>query len=193
VTIRLPVSLPPYTPTDWELKLPGYPIIGGSWRSTSFPDALGSIPSEAELRLIYENRTSDEALALLLPWRATGGGQWSLTELPPEVAAGVNDAAFARRLIGTTWTVAREPQKQSVKNGRFTVTIDLVYELTFESRYGPINPVDDLGEQPVLLGITGLVIVAGLPSSMVVPIVTFPAGPVIELGATGALEVAAAL
>jgi hypothetical protein len=190
VTIRLPVSLPPYTPTDWELKLPGYPIIGGSWRSTSFPDALGSIPSEAELRLIYENRTSDEALALLLPWRATGGGQWSLTELPPEVAFGVNDAAFRERLTGTSWTMAREPQKQSVKKGRFTVTIDLIYELTFESRYGPINPVDDLGEQPVLLRVTGLVIVAGLPSSMVVPIVTFPAGPVIELGVTGTLEVA---
>ena len=113
-----------------------------------------------------------------------------MTELPPEVAFGVNDAAFRERLTGTSWTMAREPQKQSVKKGRFTVTIDLIYELTFESRYGPINPVDDLGEQPVLLRITGLVIVAGLPSSMVVPIVTFPAGPVIELGVTGALEVA---
>jgi hypothetical protein len=187
VTIRLPVSLPPYTPTEWELELPGYPVIAGSWRSVSLPDALGSIPSEAKWRLIYENRTSDEALALLLPWRATGGGQWSLTELPPEVAAGVNDAAFARRLIGTTWTVAREPQKQSVKNGRFTVTIDLVYELTFESRYGPVNPVGDPGEQPVYLGITGLVVVAGLPSSLFVPIVAFPAGPVVELVLPGEL------
>ena len=193
MTIRLPVSLPPYTPTDWELKLPGYPIIGGSWRSTSFPDALGSIPSEAELRLIYENRTSDEALALLLPWRATGGGQWSLTELPPEVAFGVNDAAFRERLTGTSWTMAREPQKQSVKKGRFTVTIDLIYELTFESRYGPINPPSDLEEQPVLLKITGFAVVAGTDATLFAPIVTFPAGPVIELDVTGTLEVVAAL
>jgi len=132
---RAPLTLPPYTPTDWELRLPGYPIIGNRWRSTSLPDALGSIPSGAEWRLTYENRTSDETLALLLPWRATGGGQWPLTPLPLETAYGVDDAEFLKRLIGTTWTIAREPQKQAVKKGRFNITIELIYELTFESNY----------------------------------------------------------
>jgi hypothetical protein len=41
-----------------------------------------------------------------------------------------------------------------------------------------------------VLAFCPLLTVAGLPSSMFVPIVTFPAGPVIELGVTGALEVA---
>jgi hypothetical protein len=135
MTARAPLTLPPYTPTDWELRLPGYPVIGNRWRSTSLPDALGSIPSGAEWRLTYQNRTSDEALALLLPWRATGGGQWPLTPLPPETAYGVDDANFLKRLTGTTWTIAREPQKQAVKKGRFNVTIELIYELTFESNY----------------------------------------------------------
>jgi hypothetical protein len=137
-----PVTLPAYTPTDWELRLPGYPVIAGKWRSTAFPEALGSIPSEAQWKLIYENCTSAEALALLLPWRATGGGQWALSPLPLEVALGVDDADFRKRLTGTTWTIAREPQKESVKNGRFNVTIDLIYELTFASNYGPINPLE---------------------------------------------------
>lgn len=139
-TIYSPVTLAPYTPTTWELRLPGYPVLAGEWRSTSFPDALGSIPSEAEWSLTYENCTSAEALALIKPWRATGGGQWALSELPAELAFGVDDAAFRRRLTKTTWTIARKPQKESVKNGRFNVTIDLIYELTFTSRYGPVNP-----------------------------------------------------
>jgi hypothetical protein len=69
-----------------------------------------------------------------------------LAGLPLEVAFGINDTAFARRLTSTTWTMAREPQMQSVKKGRFTVTIDLIYELTFVSNYGPINPPVELLE-----------------------------------------------
>lgn len=138
-----PVTLAPYTPSTWELRLPDYPVLAGAWRSTSFPDALGSIPNGAEWRLIYENCTSAEALALIKPWRATGGGQWALSELPAELAFGVDNAAFRRRLTKTTWTIARKPQKESVKNGRFNVTIDLIYELTFTSRYGPVNPPEE--------------------------------------------------
>lgn len=141
MTIICPLTLPARTPSSWELKLPGYPVITNAWRSASFPELLGSLPSEAEWTLTFENQTSDEALALLLPWNATGGGQWPLAALPDELAGGVDDDDFRKRLIGTTWTIAQKPRKESVKNGRFNVTVDLVYELTFTSHYGPRNPM----------------------------------------------------
>ena len=131
------VTLPPYTPSRWELRLPDYPIITNSWRSSAFPEILGSLPNQSEWRLEFENMASDEALALLLPWRATGGGQWPLAFLPLELAGGCNSANFRKRLTGTTWSIASEPRKESVKNGRFNVTIELVHELTFISTYGP--------------------------------------------------------
>lgn len=141
MTIICPLTLPARTPSSWELRLPGYPVITNNWRSASFPDLLGSLPSEAEWSLTFENQTSDEALSLLLPWNATGGGQWPLAKLPDELAGGVDDEDFKQRLVGTTWTIAQKPRKESVKNGRFNVTVDLVYELTLESHYGPRNPM----------------------------------------------------
>jgi hypothetical protein len=129
------ITLPAYTPSRWTLRLPDYPILVNSWRSSAFPEILGSIPNGAEWQLIFENVSNDQALALLLPWRATGCGQWPLDPLPAALAGGVNNTAFAKRLTGTTWTIAREPRKESVKNGRFDVTIELVYELTMTSSY----------------------------------------------------------
>jgi hypothetical protein len=163
MTLRLPLTLPPYTPTSWELKLPGYPVITGTWRSSSYPEILGSLPTDSEWSLRFENVTSDRALELMLPWRATGGGQWPLTSLPDELAGGVDDASFRKRLTGTIWTIADKPQKESVKNGRFNVTIRLIYELTFDSVYGPGNPVPPQdAKQPVRLNISNVLTVAGL-------------------------------
>lgn len=167
MTIRLPLTLPPYTPTSWELRLPGYPVITGSWRSAAYPEILGSMPSGAEWRLTFENKTAVEALALLLPWRATGGGRWPLTELPGEIAYGVDSEDFRKRLTGTTWTIAEEPQKQSIKNGRFSVTLVLAYELTLESRYGPRNPKVSVSENPLYLGLSGTLVAVAVPSSFV--------------------------
>lgn len=133
-------SLPAYVPTRWELRLPDYPIITNSWRSSAFPEILGSLPNGAEWRLEFDNRTDVEALALLLPWRATGGGQWPLGFMPLELADGCDDANFRKRLTGSTWLIASEPRKESVKNGRFNVRIDLVHELTFTTTYGPSRP-----------------------------------------------------
>lgn len=129
------ITLPAYTPSSWELRLPDYPIITNTWRSSSFPEILGSLPNGAQWSLRFENMNNTEALALLLPWRATGGGQWPLAALPSALAGGVDNVNFAKRLTGTTWTIAREPRKQSIKNGRFDVDIELVYELTFASSY----------------------------------------------------------
>lgn len=134
------VTLPAYTPTRWELRLPDYPIITNSWRSSAFPEILGSLPNGSEWRLEFENMTSAEALALMLPWRATAGGQWALGFLPIELAGGCNSASFRKRLTGTTWSIASEPRKESVKNERFNISIDLIYELTFISTYGPTRP-----------------------------------------------------
>jgi hypothetical protein len=145
------LTLPAYTPSDWELMLPGYPVITSSFRSASYPDILGSLPSESRWRLTYENMTNAEALALLLPWKGTGCGIWPLASLPAEVAGGVNNANFRKRLTGTTWAIEKEPVMQPVKNGRFTVTIDLIYELTLESVYGPRSAGGDLELIPVLL------------------------------------------
>lgn len=148
-------TLPAYTPTNWELTLPGYPVITASFRSTSYPDILGSLPSESRWKLSYENMTGDEALALLLPWKATGCGIWPLGQLPAEVAGGVDDANFRKRLIDVAWAIEREPVMLSVKNGRFTVTIDLIHELTFQSAPAFENPIQSdppvfgLNEAPV--------------------------------------------
>lgn len=163
MTVRLPLTLPPYTPSSWELKLPGYPVITGTWRSSSFPELLGSLPSDSEWSLRFDNMTSDEALELLLPWRATGGGQWPLTTLPDELAGGVDNANFRKRLTGTIWTMAQEPRKEPVKNGRFNVTIELVYELTFDSVYGPDDPRSPaISNNPIALDILPVLTVAGL-------------------------------
>lgn len=143
--IWCPLTLPAYTPSSWELKLPDYPVITNNWRSSSFPELLGSLPSDAQWRLTFENQTNDEALALLQPWNATGGGQWPLTVLPEEIAGGVDNENFKKRLTGTTWTMAQKPKMDCVKNGRFNVTVDLVHELTFESSYGPRNPLTPKG------------------------------------------------
>jgi hypothetical protein len=126
------ITLPAYTPSRWSLRLPGYPVLVNSWRSSSFPEILGNVPNGAEWQLSYDNMTSDEALALLLPWRATGCGQWVLDPLPPELAGGVDNASFAARLLETPWRIARQPRKDSVKKERFNVTLDLVSELSIE-------------------------------------------------------------
>ena len=156
------LTLPAYTPTNWELTLPGYPVITASFRSASYPDILGSLPSESRWRLTYENMTNAEALALLLPWKGTGCGIWPLASLPAEAAGGVDDEDFRERLTGTTWAIEREPVMQSVKNGRFTVTIDLIHELAFESVYGPRNAAADTGLNPVRLNTSNIMSVAAL-------------------------------
>jgi hypothetical protein len=140
MTIRS-VTLPAITPTSWELRLPSYPVITNSWGSSAFPEILGSLPSDSQWRLFFENMSDSEALALLLPWRATGMGQWPLSVLPPEIAGGVDSESFRLRLTGTTWTMARAPKKDPVMRGRYNITIELVYELTLSSVYGPGNPV----------------------------------------------------
>ena len=156
------LTLPGYTPTNWELTLPGYPVITANFRSASYPDILGSLPSESRWKLTYENMTSAEALALLLPWKGTGCGIWPLASLPAETAGGVDDEDFRKRLTGTTWAIEREPVMQSVKNGRFTVTIDLIHELAFESVYGPRNAAADIGLNPVRLNMSNAMSVVAL-------------------------------
>lgn len=189
MTVRLPLTLPPYTPSTWELELPGYPVITGSWRSSAFPELLGSLPSDSKWSLTFENLDDDEALALMLPWTATGGGQWPLTTLPDELAGGVDNANFRKRLTGTIWTMAQEPRKESIKNGRFNVTVELVYELTFESVYGPDNPIPPkFTNNPIFLGIAPVLSVAGLPTDFVQIFYDRAAGPVLELGLSDNLD-----
>ena len=182
MTARLPLTLPAYIPTSWELTLPGYPVIVASFRSVSYPDILGSLPSDSRWRLFFRNMTNAEALALLLPWKASGCGIWSLTTLPAELASGVNDANFRKRLTGTTWTIEKEPTKESVKNGRFNVTIELIHELTFESIYGPLRPSLELGANPVLLGTFNVLSIAGLVAAVTAPVKSYSGGPVLNLG-----------
>jgi hypothetical protein len=181
VTNRRPLTLPRYTPTTWELRLPDYPVITGAWRSSAFPEILGSLPSGAEWSLTFENVNDAQALALLLPWRATAGGLWPLTALPAELASGVNSDDFKKRLTGTTWTIAREPRKESIKNGRFNVTIDLVYELTLESSYGPKASATTINESPLLLNISQTMTVVGIPTDKGPPINRIHVGPVLNL------------
>jgi len=166
MTVRLPLTLPAITPTNWELTLPGYPVIVASFRSASFPEILGSLPSDSRWKLTFENVNNAQALALLLPWRASGCGLWSLTQLPEELAGGVNNADFRKRLTGTTWTIEKEPTKQSVKKGRFNVTIDLIHELTFESVYGPRNSPPNLGANPLLLNLSNVMSVVAVPVTL---------------------------
>ncbi len=166
MSIQRPITLPPYTPSTWELRLPGYPVIVNSWRSASFPELLGTLPSGAEWSMTFESQDDDEALALLLPWRASGCGLWPLTALPIELAGGVDDADFVERLTGTTWTMASEPRLEPVKNGRFNVTIELVYELAFDSVYGPGAPaLPQTRGNPLRLNVSTTLAVAGLPST----------------------------
>jgi hypothetical protein len=141
------LTLPAYTPSDWELILPGYPVIAANFRSVSYPDVLGSLPSESRWRLTYENMTNAEALALLLPWKATGCGMWPLDQLPAETAGGVDNVDFRKRLTGIRWAIEKEPVMQSVKNGRFTVTIELIHELNLEIGPSIENPVEP--DEPV--------------------------------------------
>lgn len=169
MTIQLPLTLPAYTPTSWELTLPGYPVIASGFRSAFYPEILGSLPSDSRWRLAFENMTDDEALALLLPWRATGGGQWPLTALPEALAYGVDNEDFRKRLTGTTWTIEREPTKEPVKKGRYNVTIELIYELTFSSLYGPRVPSLAIGGIPVFMNLSNdlsVVPFAGAPIFM---------------------------
>ena len=147
------VTLPAYTPTSWVLTLPKYPAIENVYRSAYFPDVLGSLPSDSRWKLVFENVSNAQALALLLPWRATGCGILPLSPLPAELAGGVDNADFRKRLTGTTWTIEKEPTLQPVKNNRFTVTVDLIYELTFASVYG----VSETSPPPTLAGFPGFI------------------------------------
>ena len=166
MSIQRPITLPPCTPSTWELRLPGYPVIVNSWRSASFPELLGTLPSGAEWGMTFESLDDGEALALLLPWRASGCGLWPLTTLPIELAGGVDDADFVERLLGTTWTMASEPRLEPVKNGRFNVTIELVYELAFDSVYGPGAPaLPQTRGNPLRLNVSTTLAITGLPST----------------------------
>lgn len=188
MTNRRPLTLPRYTPTTWELRLPDYPVITGAWRSSAFPEILGSLPSGAEWSLTFENVNDAQALALLLPWRATAGGLWPLTALPAELASGVNSDDFKKRLTGTTWTIAREPRKESIKNGRFNVTIDLVYELTLESSYGPKASATTISESPLLLNISQTMMVMGMPTDKGPPLKRVQVDSVLNLDLVSTLN-----
>jgi hypothetical protein len=192
MVIRRPVTLPPYTPSRWELRLPDYPIVLNSWQSSSFPEILGSLPGGAEWRLYFENRTSAETIALILPYRATAGGRWPLTELPGELAGGVNSTDFTKRLTGTTWTMAAEPKADPVESGRFNVTIELVYELTLDSVYGPGSPTPILPTDiPLRLGFSSLLTVVAIPTTTTRIPVRRPSDQVVLLGISAELSVAA--
>lgn len=163
---RRPLTLPAITPSEWELKLPGYPVISGTWRSSAFPELLGNLPNGSTWRMVFRHRTSAEALALSKPWRATAGGQWPLTKLPDQLSAGVNDADFRKRLTGTTWTISSEPKLEPVKNGRFDIAIELEHELTFDSVYGPGDTAPpQLIPIPVLLREPAALTVLQMPST----------------------------
>ena len=128
------IFFPPYTPSDVSLRLPSHPVIPNSWRSTEVPEITGSIPVGAELRLTYRNVTDGRALELLLCWRATAGGAFPFLTLPAEVAAGVENAALARRITTPTplvWALAEPPRQSSAKAGRSTVEVFLRTELRF--------------------------------------------------------------
>jgi hypothetical protein len=87
---------------------------------------------------------------------------WPLASLPAEVAGGVDDEDFRKRLTGTTWAIESEPVMQSVKNGRFTVTIGLIHELTLESVYGPRNAAADTSLIPVPLNTSNVMSIIAL-------------------------------
>jgi hypothetical protein len=128
------IPFPPYRPTSFELRLPGYPVITNNWRATEWPEILGNIAEGASLRLSYRNITDAEALELLLLWRATAGGRYPLNPLPAEVAAGINDAALADRILNIAplvWVPAGPPSQESVKRIRSGLEIELVSELRF--------------------------------------------------------------
>lgn len=128
------IPFPAYRPTSWELQLPNYRVITNNWRATEAPEILGSLPEDARLRLRYENITDQQALELLLLWRATAGGYYPLDPLPAEVAAGINDAALANRIRSIaplSWVVADPPRQESIKNLRSGLDIELKSELRF--------------------------------------------------------------
>jgi hypothetical protein len=90
-----------------------------------------------------------------------------LTELPAEVAGGVNSADFGKRLVGTTWKIGEEPSVTIVQNGFLSIDILLVYELTFASLYGPASPLAAAGREPVLLGIVPAIVTRGVAAAIV--------------------------
>lgn len=126
------ILFPAYVPTSWSLTLPGWSVITNNWRSSEFPEVLGSLPEDARLSLRYENVTNAEALELVLLWRATAGGMIPIEPLPTQVATGISSAALADRILDVApmaWTVAAEPRQEAVKAGRSTVEIELRTEL----------------------------------------------------------------
>jgi hypothetical protein len=128
------IEYPPYRPSDVSLRLPSQPVIPNFWRSTEAPEITGSIPEGAELRLTYRNIPDSEALELLLSWRATAGGAFPFPTLPAQVAAGVENAAMARRITTPTplvWALAEPPRQSWAKAGRSTVEVFLKTELRF--------------------------------------------------------------
>lgn len=190
MTVQPLITLPAITPTRWTLKLPDYPVITNAWRSWTFPEITGSLPSGAEWQLVYENVTSDEALALLLPWRATGGGQWPLTLLPAAVAGGCDNENFRKRLTGTSWGMASEPREVSVKNERFNVTIDLIHELAFASIYGPSGSTFDPIEVPLKLNLPGTLTVVALSVTTLRIPRRRDSGPALDMDLSDGLDVA---
>jgi hypothetical protein len=136
--------------------------------------------------------TSQEVLAILLLWRATGMGMWPLTALPEALAGGVNDENFRKRLVGTTWSIEKEPTKQLVKNNRFNVVIDLIHELTLSSIYGPKGKTFSFDTSPLLLNVRNTISIAGIPTaiSRARPVSRNIAGPVVELNVSHQLVIA---
>jgi hypothetical protein len=138
------IEYPAYRPSDVSLRLPSQPVMPNFWRSTEAPEITGSIPEGAELRLTYRNVPDSEALELLLCWRVTAGGVFPFPTLPAQVAAGVENAAMARRITTPTplvWVLAEPPRQSPAKAGRSTVEVFLRTELRFNLVLtGPPSP-----------------------------------------------------
>lgn len=126
------ISYPNHAPSDLDLTLPGWPVLHNGKPPAFTPQLLGDVAEGARLRLSYRNITDAEALEYLYAHRASAGGFFSLDPLPASVAAGIEDAALADRIlapVGCVWTFAGPPEMERVKPGRSNVSVELVLEL----------------------------------------------------------------
>jgi hypothetical protein len=146
------VPFPPHKPTRVSLQLPNYRVLPNSWRSIEAPELLGNFPEGAILRLEYDNVKHDEALSLLLLSNATAGGKFAFNLLPAEIAAGIDDENFAKRILDIAplvWALNTAVDEESIKNKRSGIVVELVSELrltytvnTFPPELGGLGPED---------------------------------------------------
>lgn len=123
------ITLPALCPSSRELVLATYANTLGEWQggSAAFPRGWSDVPTDARLRLTYQNIADTLASQFVDCWNASMRGILPIV-IPTQTVGGMTDTALRNRVLqpdGLGWRFADAPTITNVIPGISTVQFEL--------------------------------------------------------------------